>query len=79
MEKGVIDRIVDGKIAVILVGENEKEYHYPAEKLPDGVKEGTWLKVEILNDQIVKIEPDFEETERVRKRILEKIKKIKKE
>ncbi len=52
-----------------------KKYHYTDEKLPDGIKEETWLKLEIHNDQIVKIEPDFEETERVRQRILEKIKK----
>ena len=76
MEKAVIDRIVDGKIAVILVGDNEREHHYPADRLPAGTGEGTWLRVQIEGGEIVSLEVDQEETEIVRRRIQEKMDKL---
>lgn len=76
MEKAVIDRIVDGKTAVILVGDNEREYHYPAGKLPEGAREGTWLRVQVAGDEIISLEVDREETETVRRRVQEKMDRL---
>ena len=73
MEKAVLDRIVDGRTAVILVGEDEREFHLPAERLPSGAVEGSWLRVEISGSQIVSIEVDPEETESVRRRVQQKM------
>jgi len=76
MEKAVIDRIVDGKTAVILVGEDERQHHYPADKLPEGTREGTWLRVRVESGEIVSMEVDQEETDTVRRRIQEKMDKL---
>lgn len=42
--RAVVDRIVEGH-AVLLVGPDEREHHLPAEELPDGAGEGSWLRV----------------------------------
>ena len=76
MEKAVIDRIVDGKIAVILVGEDERQHHYPADKLPEGANEGTWLRVQVEGDEMVSVEVDQEETDTVHRRLQEKMDKL---
>ena len=76
MQKAVIDRIVDGRTAVILVGEDERQYHCPADRLPEGAKEGTWLRVEVESGEIVAMEVDQEETDAVRRRIQEKMDKL---
>lgn len=76
MEKAVIDRIVDGKTAVILVGEDERQHHYPADELPEGARDGTWLRVQVESGEIVAIEVDQEETDTVRRRIQEKMDKL---
>ena len=75
-EKAVVDRIVDGRTAVILVGEDERQHHYPADKLPEGVQEGTWLRVRVEGSEIVTVEVDAEETEAVRKRIQNKMNRL---
>lgn len=43
--QAVVDRIVDGAYAVLLVGEEEKEITVPAANLPPGAGEGSWLHV----------------------------------
>ncbi|ERN52761.1 DUF3006 domain-containing protein [Alkalihalophilus marmarensis] len=43
----VLDRIVDNKAAVLLVGESEKEYTIPLSDLPPGVCEGDSFEVEV--------------------------------
>lgn len=76
MEKAVIDRIVDGKTAVILVGDNEREHHYPADKLPKGAREGIWLRVQLAGGEIMSLQVDQEETEAVRRRVQEKMDRL---
>lgn len=46
-DRAVIDRIVDGATAVLLVGPNEDELHLPADQLPQGADEGVWVKLDI--------------------------------
>lgn len=43
--RAVIDRIVDGTHAVLLVGEEETELVMPVNNLPAGAREGTWLSL----------------------------------
>ena len=45
MKKAVLDRIVDGKFAVLLVGDEETEEIVPISQLPAQIKEGTWLTI----------------------------------
>ena len=75
-EKAVIDRIVDGKTAVILVG--NKEYNYPASKLPKGAQEGVWVFITINEGRIIAVSVDQKETEEVRRRIRSKMDKLRK-
>ena len=76
MEKAVIDRIVDGKTAVILVGEDERQHHYPADKLPESAREGSWLRVRVESGEIVSMDVDKEETNVVHRRIQAKMDKL---
>jgi len=46
-DRAVVDRIVDASTAVLLVGPDEFEVHIPAEALPDGAADGTWLVIDL--------------------------------
>ena len=76
MEKAVIDRIIDGKTAVILVGDDERQHHCRADALPEGAKEGTWLRVRVESGKIVSMEVDEGETDGVRSRIHKKLENL---
>ncbi|WP_227935368.1 DUF3006 domain-containing protein [Alkalihalobacillus deserti] len=73
MVKAVVDRIVDGKHAVLLVGDQEVEKVISSSKLPDSVTEGSWVKVEFNGDELVSIEADEKETNQTKKRIKTKM------
>lgn len=72
----MVDRIVDKRHAVLLVGENEVEKIVSVDKLPPGAGEGTWLIVEFEGDELVAAEVDAEETARVRARITAKMERL---
>ena len=76
MEKAVVDRIVDMRRAVLLVGDNEVEKIVSVDKLPPGAGEGTWLRVEFEGDELVVAEVDAEETARVKARITAKMERL---
>lgn len=46
-DRAVVDRIVDGNTAVLLVGPEGTELHLPAEALPDGATDGTWVVLDL--------------------------------
>jgi hypothetical protein len=46
-DRAVVDRIVDGVTAVLLVGPNETELLLPSEQLPEDAREGTWLALDL--------------------------------
>jgi hypothetical protein len=46
----VVDRIVDGRHAVLLVGPDEVELVVDVGVLPDGVGEGDWLRLGLRPD-----------------------------
>jgi len=72
-EKAVIDRIVDGRHVVLLVGEGEVERIVGLDSLPQGVREGMWLWVRFEGERLVEAEIDREETEKAAARIKEKL------
>ena len=63
-DRAVVDRIVDGSIAVLLVGPDETEAHVPASSLPDTARDGTWLVVEPDDCSVRVLAIDRELTER---------------
>ncbi|EGL81349.1 hypothetical protein CathTA2_0124 [Caldalkalibacillus thermarum TA2.A1] len=73
MEKAVLDRVVDGKHAVLLVGDDEREVMIPCHQLPPGAKKGTWFKVTFHDGNITYLEIDETETEKVEERIKAKL------
>jgi hypothetical protein len=72
-EKAVVDRIVDGEHAVLLVGEREQEMVVPVAQLPAEAGAGMWLRVEVEEGVVTEIVVDVEETEIVRRRIAGKM------
>jgi predicted O-methyltransferase YrrM len=75
-EKAVIDRIVDGQHAVLLVGEDEIERVIPVEQLPEQAAEGVWLQVRFEGNRLVEATVDMEETGRTQQRIDEKMSQL---
>lgn len=65
----VIDRIVDGTTAVLLLEEENTQLLVPLERLPVRSKEGTWLQVLLKEDQFIEGELDLAKTEEIRQRI----------
>jgi hypothetical protein len=69
----VVDRIVDGAFAVLLVGEAESERIEPVDLLPEGTVAGDWLRVRYRGDALVEATPDAEATDQARERIAAKL------
>lgn len=79
LHKAVLDRIVDDTHAVLLIGDDEIERIIPASQLPTGTSPGSWLSVEIEDDnRISSIVVDSEETERAQARIADKMDRLRK-
>ncbi len=74
-EKASIDRF-EGEWAVLLVGEVGRVVNVRRAILPKRVREGQWLSIELVDDEVVSAKVDREETERVQKRIDEKLAKL---
>ncbi len=74
-EKAVIDRF-EGKVAVLAVGDDQRYVNVPKKSLPKGVKEGTWLQVELDGDRLMSAVIDNEETARAKARIMEKLARL---
>lgn len=70
---GVVDRIVDGETAVVLVESEGLEFNLSVEELPSDVEEGSWLVLEIEDGEVVSMELDEEEAQERRERIEEKM------
>jgi hypothetical protein len=77
MTKAVIDRF-EGKLAILIVGEDEQRLEVPRNRLPKRVKEGHWLQVEIQDGQLQHAEIDEAETAKARERIAEKLERLRK-
>lgn len=71
--RAVVDRIVDGRVAVLLVGAAEEERVVPVDQLPLGASEGSWLKVSLIGPDLLRAELDQTATDAVKKRISRKL------
>lgn len=49
--RAVVDRIEDGGVAVLLVGEDEQKVELPAALLPEGADAGSHLSIEVSLDE----------------------------
>jgi hypothetical protein len=72
-KSAVIDRIVDGKTAVLLFEEGQAQYLCPVDQLPEGSGEGSWLLVVIEKGKLVHAELDEEKNRTVQGRIRTKL------
>ncbi|WP_078555325.1 DUF3006 domain-containing protein [Bacillus alkalicellulosilyticus] len=76
MKKAILDRIVDKKIGVLLVGPTEEEYHLSLQELPTNVKEGMVFRVEIIENKVVVKERVENEEKEIKSRINNKMDKL---
>jgi hypothetical protein len=72
MERAVVDR-VEGELAVLLVGEHERELVIPLGDLPEGSGPGMWLRVTLEDGRLTQAEMDSETTRVRQRRIQEKL------
>lgn len=72
-QRAVVDRIVDGKHVVLLVGPDEVERIVERSLLPEDIAEGTWLKVEFDGDQLVSAVIDEAATAEAAQRVADKL------
>ena len=56
MERAIIDRIVDDRQAVLLVGSGEREFIVDKASLPKEAREGDWLRVTLEGGAITAME-----------------------
>ena len=75
-ERAVVDRIEDGDLAVVLVGDDEVEHVVPRNELPEGTEAGSVLRVSIEDGRIVNPRLDAEDTEQTRQRVDDKMRKL---
>jgi hypothetical protein len=63
-QQGLVDRIEDG-VAVVLVGADLEEWDFPAHLLPGDAKEGTVLRLRLLDGsyEVVGIDPSVKPLE----------------
>lgn len=64
-DKAVFERIADNQLAVLLVGDDERELLVPVDQLPADASPGCWMQVTISGEKLVKATIDPEQTERV--------------
>jgi hypothetical protein len=72
-QKAVIDRIEEGKYAVLLIGSKQVERSIPVEQLPQGARAGSWLKVRVTDDGVKDMLVDEEATQAAEARVRSKL------
>lgn len=75
-QRAVVDRVEDGRLAVLLVGEEEREVIVPVKGLPEDAAEGVWLWIRLAGDRVVEAAVDQNETNQVRSRVAEKLERL---
>jgi hypothetical protein len=74
-QNAVVDRIVDGQHAVLLINDS-LELVVPATELPDGASEGSWLRVTIRGNTLVNAALDAEKTSQMAADVHEKMERL---
>lgn len=75
-QSAVIDRIVDGTTAVLLIGDAEEKFSCSLDLLPLGSKEGSWLVVVLSQGELVEAHLDEEKTENMLQEVQDKRAKL---
>ena len=75
MVRAVVDRF-EGQFAVLIVEGQSKPVDVPSDRLPNGIHEGDHLQVEFQDDQLIDIQRDPEATEQARRRIQDKVNRL---
>lgn len=70
-EHAVVDRF-EGPYAILLIGESRRPLDVLRHQLPPHTREGSWLQIEVRDDQLVGAEIDTDATEAARQRIQDK-------
>lgn len=65
---GVLDRVEDHELAVILMEETKQEIVIPIAKLPPNSKEGTWFQLEEVDGTFRVLRIDKEKTKQKKER-----------
>jgi len=72
----VVDRLVDGRWAVLLVGSDEREQVVELACLPPGVEAGSWLKVHFDGHRLAAVQRDEEATAEAAAHIRQKLEQL---
>jgi hypothetical protein len=75
-ERAVVDRIEDGELAVVLVGDDEIEHVVPRNELPEGSEAGSVLRVSIDDGRIVNARLDADDAKQTKQRVDDKMRKL---
>jgi hypothetical protein len=78
-DRAVVDRIVDGRTALLLVGPTEAEAHLPVDALPEGTTEGTWVVLDLSVDPPRVIDVDEELTTARREELTRRMDRIRRD
>lgn len=75
--KAVIEKITENNL-VLLVGEKEDEILISKDQIPPSIiyAVGDWLDIRMDNDNIEVLKVDLEETDKVKRRIQEKMERL---
>ena len=74
-ERAVVDRF-EGRYAVLLVGDEGRPLDVLRRQLPRKAREGHWLQIELREGAIVRVVVDEAATEAARRRIQEKLERL---
>ena len=77
MYSGYLDRFTDTNDALILVDALQQQFHVPADFLPTDSTVGTWLLVDIEEDNIVSIQIDVDKTQAITNEVEERMQRLK--
>lgn len=77
MYSGYLDRFTDTTDALILVDSLQQQFHVPASSLPPNSVAGTWLLVEIQDDEITTIQIDTEKTQAMVQEVEDRMQRLK--
>jgi hypothetical protein len=78
-DRAVVDRIVDGRTAVLLVGTEETELQLPSALLPEGAGEGDWLVLDLATEPPSLVRVDEELTDARRTDLEQRMERIRRE
>ncbi len=77
MYSGYLDRITETNEAIILIDSLQQQFHVPVSSLPPESMAGTWLLVDVQEDEIITIHIDTEKTHLMTQEVDERMQRLK--